>query len=91
VPFPLLPSPFAVATTVVIMTRPPVIDFEVPVQVDRITQGEVDRAMRGSIRGRQSTLSWTPGVQLTGPNPRIADTPLSEVVQYIDGVRVSAY
>lgn len=90
-PLPALPTAVAVATSVVIRAAPPAIDFDVPVQVDRITQAEVDRVMRGALRGRQTTLSWTPGVQLTGPRPRIADTPLTEVVQYIDGVRISGY
>jgi hypothetical protein len=47
--------------------------------------------MRGSIRGRNQVLSRNPGVTLVGPSPRIGDTPLGEVVQYIDGVRVSGY
>lgn len=90
-PLSILPSTLLLATAVGVQTTTPIVDFDVPVQVDRITQEEVDRVMRGSLRGRQAVLSWAPGVQLTGPNPRIADTPLGEVVQYVDGVRVSGY
>lgn len=87
----LIPS--VMVTTVVFdgPVEPPVVDFDVPVQVDRISQAEVDRVMRGSIRGRNQVLSWNPGVTLSGPSPRIGDTPIGEVVQTIDGVRVSGY
>lgn len=87
----LIPPVLSVAVAFDGPVEPPVVDFDVPVQVDRISQAEVDRAMRGSIRGRNQVLSRNPGVTLVGPSPRIGDTPLGEVVQYIDGVRVSGY
>ncbi|MEC8425807.1 MAG: hypothetical protein VX000_18610 [Myxococcota bacterium] len=90
-PLPLLPASLVVAATAVAPSTDPVIEFDVPVQVDRITQADVDRLMRGSLCARRTTLSWTPGVQLIGPRPRIADTPFEEVVHHIDGVRISGF
>jgi hypothetical protein len=63
--------------------------FHVPVETVLVDQDDLDRSLGDTNRRRR--LSLAPGVMLTGPRARIADTPLSDANVYLDGVRIDPH